>query len=148
MVMHIGGDMTISVHSWERKPGSVHSWKCLDVSVPSWTQKHVSVHLWRQKHVSVHSWRRKHGSVHSWKGKHISVPSWKQKHVSWSVSSTYFVSSEDCSHLLAERVEVVAGWTAVAGAMPYRRPHVRRSRRVGWAAEAMHYQGPFVRRPQ
>ncbi len=58
-------------------------------------------------------------------------PLWKQKHGSWTVSSTYFVSSEDGSHLLAERVEVVAGWTAVAGAMLYRRPRVRRSGRAG-----------------
>ena len=58
-------------------------------------------------------------------GEHISVLSWKQKHVSRSVSSTYFISLEDGSHLLVERVEVVAGWTAVVGAMPYLRPHVR-----------------------
>jgi hypothetical protein len=38
-----------------------------------------------------------------------------------SVSSSIFVSSEYYSRLMTERVEVVEGWTAVAGAMPYLR---------------------------
>ncbi len=141
--MHVGvawprPDLTISVHSWNRRHVSVHSWNQKPVSVHSWVSVHLwkfSVHLWVSVHswkfsvhswkFSVHSWKPKPVSVHSWHWKYISVHSWRQKHVSWSVAASIVVSLGYGSRLLTERAEVVGGLTAAAGAQPYCRPRVR-----------------------